>query len=565
MNEIPLREVTTRVRDYKPEAAFAFMDLADSALQLACIERNPTGAAELLKRIAAEVGQTTFVNLGVKTVGTSRRGRRKDKVVKPSDMTIAEIGFGGIKVGDFFSRSLGIEEIITYLLARGVVRKSYADVFGGLIPGLLCTPVERTDVSSQDLSEAQILFENITRFREWILESFIDGDIETLCRILPAFAIEEVQRLGMFVGEQFVNDPEVVLPLLKSMSSIPALQRSGKQIWDMSYQIQKVIFKQNPNYIPFGRAIAERAMIESLRSEEVLAIAFSEIDREFADRYGEIFKMINSVRFLEVSAGESLFLRRLGIERIRFKIDRAYDLENITIEIECEDGFVLELALMEPCKRESGWVEAYTELTGLSTQRIYELAAYLEGYLLDIDRLVNTVKKTEDKAAGKLKNAFRKKKKRRDVRIESLTIARSLLARAGFINPLLVDNQSLRFPIPREDLWDEGVIDERRYIIDHISDPFDFIDPETAEVFRFYAQGSFYRTLTYEDMSPEEVLARYPQAMVYDITQDTLDEGWEQRILFNGLSKTNDWQKLLTILGNVSYVGALEYILLQQL
>lgn len=111
MNEIPLGEVKTSVRDYTPEAALAFMNLADRDLQLACIERNPTEAVELLERIATEVGQTTFINIGYKTVGTSRRGSRRDKVVEPSLMAIAEIEFGGIRVGDFFSRALEIEEI----------------------------------------------------------------------------------------------------------------------------------------------------------------------------------------------------------------------------------------------------------------------------------------------------------------------------------------------------------------------------------------------------------------------------------------------------------------------
>lgn len=562
MSKIPSREIQAYRRDYDSEAVSDFMNLADKDLQVACIESNPERVVELLDQISREVSQTIFYNEAYTIVGSSKRGVKKDKIIVTGFMSVADIEVGGVRVEDFFSRSLSVEEIVGYLLARGGARHSYADVYGGLIPSLLSAPVERVGISTQDLRNSQILFENITRFREWLIEGFIEGDIEIFCRILPAFVTQEVRRLGRFVGELFINDPELVIPLLKQRSSIPKLQRSAEQMEIMLDQIRVIIFEQNPNYIPFGWAVAEWAMIESVKSEEVLKVAFDEIDKEFEDRYGEIFKIINRVRFLDVFAEESLYLRRLGVGRIRFKIDRQYDSKNITIEIECIDGFVLEAALMKPGERETDWVEAYVEVSGLRARRIYELASYLEGYLLDIDRVVNIVRKTEDKVVGRLINGLTRRSKRRDVNAESLIVARNLLSRAGFLNPLIIELQCFSFPIPVEVYYDSMITEHRRYIL--ASRLIDVVDEDTAEILQ-YPGGLFYRTLTFGKVSTEEVLARYPLAMVYDIEKDTLESGWEQRSSFNSLSKTNDWQRLFTIMGNVSYVGALEYILLLQL
>lgn len=561
MNEIPLREVKTSVRDYTPEAALAFMNLADRDLQLACIERDPTGVAELLGRIAAEVRQTTFINLGVKTVGTSRRGRRKDKVVKPSSMTIAEIELGGIYVEDFFTRSLEIEQMVTFLLAKPAKMYTYADVFSSLISSLLSCPLEKVAVHNGELDRASILLQNVSRFRSWMIQSFLDGNIERLCSVLPAFVKAEVQRLGLAVGEGFISEPQIVISQLKAMMSLPSLQGSHEQMWIMFHSAQRRMFDENPDYIPFGRAVSEGAMTENITSAEILKSVCATLDIEFGVHFDEILNVLGRIKSLTVKAEESLFLRRLGITGIKFSIDGKKGSRDINLEIESEDGYVLDATLIEPDIRGENWVEAYAQPRRMSVQRVYEITAYLEGYLLDLVTLKNISGRVDDKTIARLINLFGARGKREHVIPESVTVARFLLQRAGFVNPLQVEIESFNFPIPSEVIYESGVTDSRRYIV---VPWIDLINEDTGEVTQSLG-GLYYRTLTYTGISPADIRSQFPRAMIYDISSDSLDTGWEERTLFPGLSISRDWHRCFEILSRQSYVGAIEYVLLQQL
>lgn len=526
------------------ETALPVLERVDVELRESCLEQDPDAGkvCGILEQVAKGVRDAEYIEISNRVEGRGGKVNYCAILVGAYEETrFIDIEFGGITVGEFFQRELSIDEIIAYLTGRGGIRRNYTEVLGGIIPSLLALSLERVLISENMLSESLTIFRNITLFRNWVVDR---NNLEAVVGLLPSFEGLEIRELGILFGMYADLDEGGMLSIHELLSKLGGKvngERDRDKIQLFKDSIKIGFIKIN-SIEPFGEAVSASALTESTNAPYALTEAYQIVDVEFGRLYDEILNTLMNHKELRIDAGDSLYLRRLGIKAIRFKlVDKL-----ISAEIECSGWYWLDLFIQKPSGREEGWEDLICATERIPRHRVYELGIYLEVVLIDHLRLREVVYSSKKKDDRRLVKSLYPVKKKKGVSFtDALVVARRLFENGGFEDPLAVCSCRLDSRRPIGHLVDGEI----RLIRDDES--WDYICPATGEIRR--------------DVGRE---ACYYKPLVYDPVKDKSGREYREyiiRLSIELLSIRKNWQLLFRRLGEVSFIGAVEYILLHKL
>jgi len=531
-------------------------DAVDRQLIIACVyEKSYKKTISIIEAIANSISNISFIQHGIEKVrGTRSRGSKRR--VKPQMETIGQIRFGEICIEDFFTRSLQIEEIISFFSALGGSRHTTAEVYSGYISAFLYLPLYEISIpESLTIRNIRVIniLDNIKRFQKWALDNFDTYHIPNLCSVLPAFHNTELVRLGMVLGHAYSISPQYIYEVVSSIQSLPEFQGYSESIYFLRLGLYKAIETYTSGFSLFREAVEASAIVEN-SNVGVLEHAYEIVNGRYEESFDRIITTLSRRKTIELLACDSLYLERLGIKGVAFKA--LQDEERIDVEIELESGHIYSLVLIKPNERSDNWVEEFAISSGFSVKRVYELSIFLEAAVLDLYDL-SLLRKT--KAKGPLREV-RKRVFSFHNPVGILDIARVMLSRAGFVNPLYIRGNDVTVTTmdSHEELHMNGITVYGRNIIRRV----DVVDPETAEVHEGYNVRYYpYAHIINDVIDP----AFFPQAMTYDPALDqsgASDEEQAARDRFNALDISDEAQaiELFKIILRCSHLAAVEYI-----
>ncbi len=542
-----IREEFENARESVRETAMPMLRSVDVDLREACKRRDKEAVLSLLNQVAAGIDNVSYIEI--------KEGVIRGRAIEYSFIPIGEyvessmvgIEFGGVCVGDFFSRELTIDDILSYLSERGGRRGTYTEILGGIVPALLALPLEKVDITDSCLNESvQILYKNIWVFKNWVIENL--DNLKTLADCLSTFEGEEIKSIALFFGEYADLTEETILvlrdELLKKRDAVA--DKIEKYKLDTLRVAVQNTFMRSIGYVPFRGAITCSSLTEAIGAPDVMSEAFMMVDGVFGEVYQEVLEILGQHRELRIDASESLYMRRLGIESITFTRESE---GLISVILNSTDWYRADLFLQKPDERPDGWESLLCIEEGIPPHRVYEIVAYIEAILVDLVRLRGIVEGNmvkADKALGKI--LYPSKRKKGETYIDSLVISRRLMEQLGFSCPLSVCHSSGPLDEHRggnsySRFRAYGAFTDTRYLVE--GNHFDYVDPDTGEVFAG-ARTLFYFPLRYED--------------VHEVNKEGFD-----RIEFLVRDINSQWHFLFEELNQFCSLGSMEYVLLRRL
>ena len=486
---------------------YPYGDKIDIELQEAIQTGNRERYIVLLEEIANTLEEVEFFDSSSNLVtALIRRYGRSIDIEKIPLTKLADISRNRIAFRDFFTRELDIKEILAYLSGCIGKDESFSDLYARLISALLAKDIETVELTVSDLNNASILFNNITTFRNWFFDRVIDDDLGPFLRVLPAFIRKDADQLAAALGRSYTVEREALIQVLDGIENVSRYQGYRDTVIGFSELARRTAFLEDPQYIPLEGELTKTV---AERGRDFIPILFLYTDWCFNVQFSDLHTFFTGNKRVTVEAGESIYLRRFGIENVTFDtVDYDIHKEGIRVRLELEDGFCFEFIAYNPNERPDGWVEVFVDRLGLSYTRIYELMIFIQGLLMDVlryrDHLQRGTYKEEVQTARRL---LKVSDKIAHVRINCLDISRRLLMAAGI---------------------------EGRFLHD-----VDVIDPVTAEVYR--RRSVLQYALSIKDANVIKKLRIMNSALFTDLA------------------------KAFIVTSDISSIAACEYVLLQRL
>ncbi|MEA3357125.1 MAG: hypothetical protein U9Q67_01710, partial [Patescibacteria group bacterium] len=478
-------QTTIKTNSKRQQASIEFqhtvgrtMQLADVVLQQACKDGSTDKAVSCLERIATGIEKAEFVDLRKR-----RRGRSRRQSTPSEHRRMGDLKIGNLLVSAFIDQDLSIDEIIIALNERKRSDTSFGEIAEGIIPSLLSAELEHLNIEPNKLKRSRLLYNNIVRYRDWMLEKALQRDIAPILNVLPAFEDVERMRLGYSVGTWLADKPSEAIALVQAAPDSKLSNEESTYFEDFAKGVMLGMWENNHEFRPFEQTVAERALVERREAEEALLIASETIETELERAFPKITKLVSTAKEIVIKSADSLYLYRLGITELKFSSDK----QHISAEITLACGFKFDVGLVPPSKRPRDWVQEFSINNRITDNRTSEIAIYIQAILLDLIRYKKAIR-SMDKGARESAAAIFTPRKRKKKPGTPLEIARYLLAEAGYTQPLVIEEH--RVPLvdlqPHVSLKPQDFPDYRRYLLSEPAkiEPTDFIDPYTGEVTR---------------------------------------------------------------------------------